>query len=172
MLCYVKKKLSNIIFFSLAATFLYNRIGCWRTLRSQKVVYAGGCIGLRLQGRCGATGSPYLPVKHPITGCQFNTVVTAARPNASAIASTFCRLNSSWIAATASHHSFAYGVQRRHVILKMLSSLGNPRQAAAQLMNFGLILSSAFMVGFNHCPEFSWRDSYRPAFYPMANSLR
>ncbi|KAL2153560.1 hypothetical protein VTH82DRAFT_4715 [Thermothelomyces myriococcoides] len=28
----------------------------------------------------------------------------------------------------------------------MLSSLGNPRQAAAQLMNFGLILSSAFMM--------------------------
>lgn len=29
---------------------------------------------------------------------------------------------------------------------KMLSSLQNPRQAAAQLMNFGLILSTAFMV--------------------------
>lgn len=28
----------------------------------------------------------------------------------------------------------------------MLSSLGNPRQAAAQLMNFALILSTAFMV--------------------------
>jgi signal peptidase len=28
----------------------------------------------------------------------------------------------------------------------MLSSLQNPRQAAAQLMNFGLILSTAFMV--------------------------
>ncbi|KAK3378884.1 hypothetical protein B0T24DRAFT_521358 [Lasiosphaeria ovina] len=28
----------------------------------------------------------------------------------------------------------------------MLSSLGNPRQAAAQLMNFGLILSTAFML--------------------------
>ncbi|KAK3323842.1 hypothetical protein B0T19DRAFT_358876 [Cercophora scortea] len=28
----------------------------------------------------------------------------------------------------------------------MLSSLGNPRQAAAQLMNFGLILSTAFMM--------------------------
>lgn len=29
---------------------------------------------------------------------------------------------------------------------KMLSSLGNPRQAAAQLLNFGLIISTAFMV--------------------------
>ena len=28
----------------------------------------------------------------------------------------------------------------------MLSSLQNPRQAAAQLLNFGLILSTAFMV--------------------------
>ncbi|KAG7287466.1 Signal peptidase complex catalytic subunit [Staphylotrichum longicolle] len=28
----------------------------------------------------------------------------------------------------------------------MFSSLGNPRQAAAQLMNFGLILSTAFMM--------------------------
>lgn len=28
----------------------------------------------------------------------------------------------------------------------MLSSLGNPRQAAAQIMNFALILSTAFMV--------------------------
>lgn len=28
----------------------------------------------------------------------------------------------------------------------MLSSLGNPRQAAAQILNFALILSSAFMV--------------------------
>ncbi|VBB84409.1 Putative Signal peptidase complex catalytic subunit SEC11C [Podospora comata] len=28
----------------------------------------------------------------------------------------------------------------------MLSALGNPRQAAAQLMNFGLILSTAFMM--------------------------
>ncbi|KAH8911585.1 signal peptidase complex catalytic subunit SEC11 [Coniochaeta sp. PMI_546] len=28
----------------------------------------------------------------------------------------------------------------------MLSSLGNPRQAAAQLLNFGLILSTAFMM--------------------------
>lgn len=28
----------------------------------------------------------------------------------------------------------------------MLSSLGNPRQLAAQLLNFGLILSTAFMV--------------------------
>jgi hypothetical protein len=28
----------------------------------------------------------------------------------------------------------------------MLSALGNPRQAAAQLMNFALILSTAFMV--------------------------
>lgn len=28
----------------------------------------------------------------------------------------------------------------------MLSSLGNPRQAAAQVLNFGLILSTAFMV--------------------------
>jgi hypothetical protein len=34
--------------------------------------------------------------------------------------------------------------------IKMLSSLQNPRQAAAQLMNFGLILSTAFMVGFPH----------------------
>jgi hypothetical protein len=36
----------------------------------------------------------------------------------------------------------------------MLSSLGNPRQAAAQLLNFGLILSTAFMVRFppsSHC---------------------
>ncbi|QPG98827.1 Signal peptidase complex catalytic subunit [Epichloe festucae Fl1] len=30
--------------------------------------------------------------------------------------------------------------------ISMLSSLGNPRQAAAQLMNFALILSSAFMM--------------------------
>ncbi|KAK0743676.1 hypothetical protein B0T18DRAFT_415684 [Schizothecium vesticola] len=28
----------------------------------------------------------------------------------------------------------------------MLSSLGNPRQAAAQLLNFGLIISTAFMM--------------------------
>ncbi|KAK3989345.1 hypothetical protein QBC44DRAFT_85310 [Cladorrhinum sp. PSN332] len=28
----------------------------------------------------------------------------------------------------------------------MLSALGNPRQAAAQIMNFGLILSTAFMM--------------------------
>jgi signal peptidase len=28
----------------------------------------------------------------------------------------------------------------------MFSSLGNPRQAAAQLLNFGLILSTAFMM--------------------------
>ncbi|KAI1026812.1 hypothetical protein LB505_000895 [Fusarium chuoi] len=28
----------------------------------------------------------------------------------------------------------------------MLSALGNPRQAAAQLMNFALILSTAFML--------------------------
>ncbi|KAG5989611.1 Signal peptidase complex catalytic subunit [Claviceps pusilla] len=28
----------------------------------------------------------------------------------------------------------------------MLSSLGNPRQAAAQLMNFAMILSTAFMM--------------------------
>jgi signal peptidase len=36
----------------------------------------------------------------------------------------------------------------------MLSSLGNPRQAAAQLLNFGLILSTAFMVRF-HCRTIS-----------------
>lgn len=33
----------------------------------------------------------------------------------------------------------------------MLSGLANPRQAAVQLMNFGLILSTAFMVC--SCPE-------------------
>lgn len=29
----------------------------------------------------------------------------------------------------------------------MLSSLQNPRQAAVHLLNFGLVLSTAFMVG-------------------------
>lgn len=33
----------------------------------------------------------------------------------------------------------------------MLSSLGNPRQAAAQMLNFFLVLSTAFMVRFPAC---------------------
>ena len=38
----------------------------------------------------------------------------------------------------------------------MLSSLGNPRQAAAQILNFALVLSTAFMVRTNSLdPAFS-----------------
>jgi hypothetical protein len=48
----------------------------------------------------------------------------------------------------------------------MLSSLQNPRQAAAQLMNFGLILSTAFMVRYCAClpiPHCRHRSSSCPA---------
>ena len=37
-------------------------------------------------------------------------------------------------------------------VTAMLSSLGNPRQAAAQFMNFGLILSTAFIVRLRQPP--------------------
>jgi hypothetical protein len=51
-------------------------------------------------------------------------------------------------AATTSHSNPTRSLRRQPhpQTLKMLSSLQNPRQAAAQLMNFGLILSTAFMV--------------------------
>jgi hypothetical protein len=54
------------------------------------------------------------------------------------------------------HKTHARGVPSNlRTTSKMLSSLGNPRQAAAQLMNFGLILSTAFMV---RCPPMTQHD--------------
>lgn len=75
------------------------------------------------------------PIQHrgPLSAAQHNTV-------------TFSRQLPG--AATTSHSNLTRSLRRlpRPHSPNMLSSLQNPRQAAAQLMNFGLILSTAFMV--------------------------
>ena len=94
---------------------------------------------------------PHSIFRAPITAHQSNTVAwSSMRVAAPEQASPPPRRSTSPRGRTAAHLDTTQRPVATYAPIKMLSSLQNPRQAAAQLMNFGLILSTAFMVGFPH----------------------